>query len=69
MLILQRKVKQILIGNSTDFTLFKSKLEHCLVKVQEVQETRATVSLGVSNRLIEKHRQWASDKVKDNYAD
>ena len=69
MLILQRKVKQILIGNSTDFTLFKSKLEHCLVKVQEVQETRATVSLGVSNRLIEKHRRWASDKVKDNYAD
>ena len=69
MLILQRKVKQILIGNSTDFTLFKSKLEHCLVKVQEVQETRATVSLGVSNRPIEKHRRWASDKVKDNYAD
>lgn len=69
MLILKRKVKQMLIGNSTDFDLFKSKLEHCLVKVQVVQDTRATASLGVSNRLIEKHRQWASDKVKDNYAD
>ena len=59
----------MLIGNSTDFALFKSKFEHRLVKVQEVQDTRATASLGVSNRPIEKHRRWASDKVKDNYAD
>ena len=42
----------MLIGNSTDFTLFKSKLEHCLVKLQEVQDTMATASLNVSNRLF-----------------
>ena len=59
----------MLIGNSTDFTLFKSKLEHCLVKLQEVQDTMATASLNVSNRLFEKRRQWASDKVIDNYAE
>ena len=59
----------MLIGNSTDFTLFKSKLELCLVKLQEVQDTMATASLNVSNRLFEKRRQWASDKVKDNYAE
>lgn len=33
------------------------------------QGTRATVNLGLSDRLFEKNRKWTLDKVNGNYAD